>query len=267
MNLTRVYAIFIRQFYLIRDNPTRLFQMLVWGTVDIILWGFISKYLTSIAGPGFKFTFVFLGAVLIWDFLGRIMQGITMSFMEDSWARNFLNLFASPLSVSEYMLGLIMTSVFKSVLSFSVLLLVASMIFGFSVTTYGLSILSFLLILFLSGIALGILGVSIMLRWGPIAEWFIWPIPALISPFVGVLYPTSILPQWMQYVGQFLPPSYVFDGLRTIVAGGEFQTTAFLTGIVLALFYIVLAYIVFLRVYRRAVRTGLIVRYSAENIS
>ncbi|MFH0890606.1 MAG: ABC transporter permease, partial [Candidatus Liptonbacteria bacterium] len=254
MNLTRVYAIFIRQFYLLRDNPTRLFQMLVWGTVDIILWGFTSRYLTSIA-PGFKFALVFLGAVLIWDFLSRIMQGITMSFMEDTWTRNLLNIFASPISISEYMSGLIATSILKSVASFGVLLLVASAAFGFSAFSYGFSILAFLLILFLSGIALGILGTSIMLRWGPIAEWFIWPIPALMSPFVGVLYPASTLPHWMQQVGQFLPPSYVFDGLRSIVAGGEFHLGSFAIGIALAIFYIFIAYLIFLRVYRRAVRT------------
>ena len=30
-----------------------------------------------------------------------------------------------------------------------------------------------------------------MLRLGPAAEWFIWPIPALISPFAGVFYPLT----------------------------------------------------------------------------
>ncbi len=267
MNLKRVYAIFVRQFYLIRDNPTRIFQMLIWGTVDIILWGFTSQYLTTIAGPGPNFALVFLGAVLVWDFMSRTMQGITTSFLEDSWSRNFLNLFASPLSISEYLGGLVLISISKSVIGFAILLLVAGAIFGFSILAYGFSVLSFLFILFLSGIALGMLGVSMMFRFGPIAEWFIWPLPALISPFVGVLYPLSTLPGWMQSVGKILPPSYVFDGLRSIVAGGEFQATSFAMGVGLAIFYIIIAYIVFVMAYRRAVRTGIIVRYSAESLS
>ena len=45
----------------------------------------------------FNFVPALLGAVLLWDFLTRVMQGVTMAFFEDVWSRNFLNLFATPL--------------------------------------------------------------------------------------------------------------------------------------------------------------------------
>ena len=48
---------------------------------------------------------VLLGAVLLWDFFTRVMQGVTMAFFEDVWSRNFLNIFASPLSIPEYLGG------------------------------------------------------------------------------------------------------------------------------------------------------------------
>ena len=54
-------------------------------------------------------------------------------------------------------------------------------VFGFSITLYGLLIVPFLLILFLTGIALGIIGIAFVLRFGPSAEWFIWPLPAIIT--------------------------------------------------------------------------------------
>ncbi|MDP2598319.1 MAG: ABC transporter permease [Candidatus Liptonbacteria bacterium] len=267
MNPTRIYAIFIRQAYLIRDNPTRLFQTFIWITVDILLWGFVSKYLTAVAGSQFNFISVFLGAVLLWDFLIRVMQGITTSFFEDVWSRNFLNIFASPLSISEYITGLVLASVGTSVPGLILMLLLAAAVFGFSILIYGAPLLLFLAVLFLFGIALGILGVSIVLRWGPSAEWFVWPIPAVLSPFVGVLYPLATLPHWMQYIGQLLPPSYVFSGIRSIVDGGGVSVPMLAWGIVTSLAYIFLAYGVFVVVYRKAVRTGLIARYSAENVN
>jgi len=55
-----------------------------------------------------------LGGVLLWDFCTRIMQGVSTAFLEDVWSRNFLNLFASPLSISEYIAGLVITSVMTS---------------------------------------------------------------------------------------------------------------------------------------------------------
>ena len=267
MSIRRIYAIFLRQIYLVRGNATRFVQMFIWISVDIVLWGFISKYLSGVVGPGLNFVSVFLGAVLLWDFCIQVMQGITMSFFEDVWSRNFLNIFASPLRISEYIAGLVLTGIARSLLALTVMLGLAGIVFGLSVLIYGASLAAFLLILFLFGIALGILGVSLVLRLGPAAEWLIWPIPALLSPFVGVLYPLSTLPLWMQYIGHALPPSYVFTGVRTIVAGGTFSGSTLLLGFALSLVYIVAAYFIFRRVYRKAVRTGLLARYSAENVS
>ncbi len=46
--------------------------------------------------------------VFLWDFFIRIMQGVTMAFFEDVWSRNFLNIFATPLLISEYVAGLVL---------------------------------------------------------------------------------------------------------------------------------------------------------------
>jgi ABC-2 type transport system permease protein len=70
----------------------------------------------------------------------------------------------------------------------------------------------------------------------------------------------------MQGVSRFLPPSYVFEGLRAIVSGGTASGWALLAGGSLAVGYIVLAYWIFTKVYQGALRTGLIARYSAENL-
>ena len=75
------------------------------------------------------------------------------------------------------------------------------------------------MVLFLTGIALGIAAAALVLRLGPASEWLIWPIPMLVSPFAGVFYPVTVLPGWMQAIALILPPSYVFEGMRAVVAG------------------------------------------------
>jgi len=127
-----------------------------------------------------------LGAVLLWDFMVRIMQGVTLAFLEDVWTRNFLNIFATPLSIPEYVSGLVISSIATSSVGLVVMILLATLVFGLSFFIYGAMLVPFLAVLFLLGIALGILGSAIVLRLGPAAEWFIWPIPALLSPFAGV---------------------------------------------------------------------------------
>lgn len=267
MRLRRIAALILRQFYLMRGSPARVVPLFAWVGIDIILWGFLTRYLNTVSSASFDFVPALLGAVLLWDFLVRVLQGITTAFLEEVWSRNFMNLFASPLSIGEYVIGMVLTSLMTSSVGLVFMLVIASVMFGLSFLSYGLLLIPFLVVLLLFGVALGIFGTGIVLRFGPAAEWFIWPLPALISPFAGVLYPVSTLPVWMQYIARMLPPSYVFEGMRAIVLGHPVNRTGLLYGVILAMVFVALAYLWFASIYRYAVRQGLIARYSAESVS
>jgi ABC-2 type transport system permease protein len=257
----------LRYFYLLRGTPARWIPIFGWVAIDIVLWGFITRYLNSVTSSGLNFVPRLLGAVLLFDFFTRVMHGVAGVFLEDVWSRSFLNLFASPLTIPEYLLGLVVTSTATSLIGLVVMLVMASVLFGLSFFTYGLALVPFLLILFLFGIALGVTTSAMVLRLGPSAEWLVWPLPAVISPFAGVFYPISTLPHWMQYIGKLLPVSYVFEGLRTILSGGTVPVTPLLVGSGLGIAYVLLACWFFKRVFQHAVRTGILVRYSAESVS
>ncbi len=259
-----IQAIIYRYFSILRNSPDRVMGLYIWMFIEIVQWGFISTYLNEIVS-GFNAMSVFFGALLLSQFNTRIMLNINMTFFEDMWARNFLNMFASPIRVSEYLLGLVTCGVITSFIGLLLALAMALAIFGFSPLSYGLPLFGFVFILYLFGIALGILGCAIVLARGPSSEWFIWPIPALIIPFVGVYYPIRILPHWMQQFSVILPPRYVFENVRNVLTGQPFHLSDLAVGTALALVYLVLTSAIFLRVYRKAMRTGIIARYSAEN--
>jgi ABC-2 type transport system permease protein len=267
MKLRPIAGLVLRQFYLIRGSPVRMFPMVTWVAIDIVLWGFITRYLNAVSGSGVNFVPTLLGGVLLWDFCTRIMQGVTTAFLEDVWSRNFLNLFASPLSISEYITGLVITSVATSVIGLVVMLLLATGVFHLQFFTMGLPLLGFLLVLFVFGISLGIFASAMVLRYGPASEWLVWPLPALLSPFAAVFYPLAVLPHWMQWVSLALPPAYVFEGMRALLGGHAFPGIALLQGSLTAVIELLLAAYFYARVYRHAVRTGLLARYSAESVA
>ncbi len=267
MCFQRIFTIVLRQIYLIRGSFSRVFPLFAWIGVDMILWGFLTKYLNNVTRVDFNFVPALLGAVLLWDFFGRIMQGVTIAFFEDVWSRNFLNIFATPLLISEYVSGLILTSILTSLVGLIIMFVIAATFFHLSFFAYGLLIVPFLLVLFLFGISLGIFGSAIVLRLGPASEWFIWPIPAIISPFAGVLYPVSTLPGWMQAIAKILPPSYIFEGLRAAIRGEPVSGLSLFLAAILTLVFIFLAYRLFTMIYRNALKSGLIARYSAESVS
>jgi ABC-2 type transport system permease protein len=262
-----VIGVMLRYFYLLRGTPARWMPIFAWVAIDIVLWGFLTKYLNSVAASRLNFVSTLLGAVLLFDFFVRVMHGIAGVFLEDVWSRNFLNLFASPMTIPQYLLGLVAAATLTSVISLMVMLALATALFGLSFFSTGLALVPFLLILFLFGVALGVGTAAMVLRLGPAAEWLVWPVPAVISPFAGVFYPLSILPHWMQFIGHLLPVSYVFEGLRTIIAGGSVPATSLALGLGLAAVYVLLACWFFRRVFRYAVRTGILARYSAESVN
>lgn len=267
MKPQRLAAIALRQFYLFRGSTARVIPLFAWVTIDMVLWGFMTKYLSGVAGTRYHFVPALLGAVLFWDFLSRVMQGVTTAFFEDVWARNFLNVFASPITTAEYIGGLLVCSTGTSAVGLVVMVIVAGLAFGLSFAIYGAMLVPFLLVLFLFGMALGIVGNAIVMRLGPSSEWFVWPIPALLAPFAAVYYPLSTLPAWMRALSRLIPASYVFEGMRAIVAGRSFDATLFVAALALSVIYILAAYWLFARVFQYAVRTGLIARYSAETVS
>jgi ABC-2 type transport system permease protein len=147
------------------------------------------------------------------------------------------------------------------------MILLAIPLFGLSLFSYGVMLVPFLVVLFLFGVALGIAATAMVLRLGPSSEWLIWPIPAILSPLAGVFYPISVLPVPLQYVSRALPPSYVFENMRAILAGRPASFVDLAIATLLALLFVLAASLLWRKVYRDAIESGLLARYGAENIT
>lgn len=268
MNCKRIYAIFIRQYYLIKSNPIRLVSMFLWTIIDILMWGFISKYLTTFGQATFSIVTVLLGAIILWEMMSRIQQGIMTSFLEDTWTQNLINFFASPLKIKEYLSGLVLISLAQSTVGFVIMLILTGLIFGYNIFIMGIFILPFILILIVFAISVGIFVTGMILRFGTTAEWVAWPIPFLLSIVSGVYYPVSTLPSFLQLFSKIIPSSYVFESMRNLLAGGAFSSDLawnLSIGFVLAIAYLLIAYSFFIRVYKYNLNSGGIAKFNAEN--
>ena len=104
-----------------------------------------------------------------------------------------------------------------------------------------------------------------MLRFGPASEWLLWPLPALLSPFAAVFYPLATLPQWMQVdrARSAARPTCSKE-CAACSAARRIPARCLLQGAAVAAIELLLAAYFYGRVYRHAVRSGLLARYSAE---
>jgi len=235
-------------------------EIFYWPFLDLLLWGFISLYLVQYKKGLPNFVAFFLGALILWDILFRSQQGISVSFLEDVWARNLLNLFASPLRPTEYIVSLMLVSGVKIIIAATVMSLLAWIFYSFNIFLIGILLIPFILNLVIMGWAIGILTTSLILRFGQQAEVLAWGIAFLFQPISAVFYPVSILPSFLQTLARYVPASYVFEGMRSTISANSFPIKELLWSSGLNGIYIFIAFFVFHFVFKIVKKKGLLTR-------
>jgi ABC-2 type transport system permease protein len=214
----RISAIVMRYFFLHRRSVARVMEILFWPVMNLLVWGFVSNYLKGMALP--KTVLFLLGAVILWDVLYRSQQGITLAITEEFWVKNIINIFISPISIGELLSAICIVGIIKSVVTTVVLGFLAFFFYRFNLLDTGPSLVLFLGNLLLFGWAVGLFTMALIFRYGRAAEALIWGVPFFIQPISAVFYPVSVLPAWLQRIAYLLPSTYVFEGMRQVLATG-----------------------------------------------
>ena len=207
----------LRYLYLIRGSWPRLVELIYWPAVQVLIWGFITLFLVTKSTFFAQASGILLSAVLLWDVLFRAQLGVSLSFFEEMWSRNLGHLMVSPLRPHEFVLGLLIMSLVRTLIGFLPASLLAIAFFGISVYELGLTLVAFFANLAIMGWAIGIAVSGIVLRFGLGAEGFAWALVFALAPLCGIYYPLDILPHWAQAIAAWLPAAYIFEGMRAIL--------------------------------------------------
>ena len=259
MKFHRIYALSIRHLYLIKGSFPRILDLIYWPTIQIILWGFISKFFTMHSDYYNHTVGIILSAAILYDFLFRSSISFNMLFLEEIWSRNFTNLFVSPLKVSEIITALTLTALLRTLIGIVPAVLFASPFFGVSLFDLGPALFLLLLSLYFFGITLGLLVTSGLLRYGPAFENIAWSSLFLLAPLGCIYYPLTILPDWLQVIAKMLPLVYIFEEVRSILVSGSTNYSNILTALELNLIYFVSAIFVFYLAFYGARKKGTLV--------
>ena len=259
MNFNRIYGLFLRHFFLIRGSFPRILDLIYWPSIQIMLWGFISKFFSTYSDYYNNTVGVILTCAILYDFLFRSSISFNMLFLEEIWSRNFTNLFIAPLKVSEIITALTATALIRTLIGIVPAILLATPFFGVSIFTLGPALILLLLSLYAFGMTLGLLVVSGLLRYGPAFENVAWSSLFILAPLGCVYYPLSILPEWLQILAKGLPLVYIFEEARSILVNNVVNYKNIMTALALNLFYFVGAIIIFYLAFYGARKKGTLV--------
>lgn len=259
-----IHALITRYVLLYTRNPVRAFELFFWPIVQLLLWGFVTAFLQGQGGGDFpRFITFLVGGIILWDALFRAQQGVAISFLEDVWTRNLLNVFAAPVRMGEYLAATFGVGLLRVAVTAVVLGVIAGLAWSFDLLQFRASLVFFYANLMLFGWALGILSISLILRWGHGAESLAWAVPFMIQPFAAVFYPVATLPGWMQWIAWALPPSHVFEGMRAVLAGQGIAWSTLVIATVLNLLYLAAAGWLFAFTLAQARERGLLVKVTS----
>ena len=260
MKWHRVHALLARHLYLYRRSLPRIMEIFYWPFLDLVIWGFITLYLARYQKEVPGFVTFFLGALILWDMLFRSQQGITISFLEELWARNLMNLFASPLKLNEFLAATMVMSILKVTVVSIVMMISALLFYSYNVLAIGLWLIPFVVNLVITGWVIGVFTTSLIMRFGQEAEVLAWSMVFLFQPISCVFYPLEVLPGWLQPVAWANPAAHVFEGMRSVLAAGPAPWTNLLWAAGLNLLLLVTVVAWFYRTFAYCKEQGLLVR-------
>ena len=108
MKIHRIRAVMMRHGYEARRNFDRVTDTIYWPVLDIVMWGFFTIYLSNSNRLQPTVVSCLLGAIILWGTFYTFQRDMAVGFIDDLWCRNLINLFSTPLSVWEYLIGVIL---------------------------------------------------------------------------------------------------------------------------------------------------------------
>jgi ABC-2 type transport system permease protein len=260
MKLYRVGAIFVRHAFELRHNGNQLTNLVYWPVMNIVLWGFFTVYLRHSDRLQPSVVSCLLGAVILWGLFNAFQRDMALGFLEEVWAQNLVNLFGSPLSVPEYMTGLVAANLIKVAIGLVAESLVAWLFYRYNIFPSLPAFVPFLLNLMIFALIVSVVTSGLILRYSTKLQAMAWSFAGLLMPLSCVLYPLNALPGALRPLASMLPTTQSFEGMREVIDSGGFSMFHFTWALGLNVIYAGLAIAFFCWMFESARLRGLLVK-------
>lgn len=252
----RIMAIVRRHVLASYSRFDRLFNMLYWPFINIIIWGITSMWIQNISHEAHLAAMMLTGLVL-WQIVFRINIETAKGLYEELLDQNILNLFATPLTWFEWVAAMMIIGVLNLFLVLITSGATVWLLYGISLFDLGWSIIPFMLSLLLSAWFIGFFICGLLIYWGSKATDYLYTIGYVFSPFSAIYYPVSALPLTVQKISNVLPTTPIFEAMRELLKTGSYSSSFLIKSFTLNIFYLGCGLIFFYYQFERSRAKGL----------
>jgi ABC-2 type transport system permease protein len=212
-----------RNWYLVKRYAWWELAFFLWTVANTLSIVFIAKGVEAAGGTVNvnELTTVLLIGAVIWAYLGIIFEILTETVAWERWEGTIEYTFMAPLSRPVHLIGMGLFAVAYGVVRAALLFGVVAVFFSLHMPDANFA--SALLILAIASVSF--IGIGMMTAVLPLISpekgsqlGFI--AQGLLLVVSGVYYPTSVLPQWMQWLSTISPATYALRGIRAAILDG-----------------------------------------------
>lgn len=255
MKLNHLYAFSLRHLYPLRRDFDLLSDMLYWPMIDTLLWGITSIWLGQTGGSTVVSSI--LTSLILWNVIWRSQSEISRNLIDEIWNNNLVNLFSTPLTLSEWITGVLLLSIGKTVFTISALTLLIFFLYSVNILAIGWWLIPFLACTMMTGWWVGFISAGIVIRWGPKVQTVIWTLPGILLPFSVVYFPLSLLPTFLQPISYLIPTTYIFESMRSVLLTGQLNSNYLAISVGLNVIYLGISLLWFKKSFDWSLKHGL----------
>lgn len=262
--LRELGAFFWRDLAIARTYRTVFILEAIEALFGVAMFYYVARFVDSpqlqhaLPQGGSYFAFSLIGFVFL-DYLNAAMDTFDRSIEEARDAGTLEHLLVTQTSLPVILAGSAAYPFAVTTLRIAVYLAWGAVLFGFPLREANwIAVLAVLLATLLAFSGLGILSASYLLLFkrGNPAKWFLLGVSGVAG---GMLFPISVLPDWLQLVAKLNPVTYALEAMRDALLGGAGFATVWRPLAVLLVFAAVLlplSMLVFSWSLRRTKTTG-----------
>ncbi len=266
-------AVFHREWTIFKRYPSWIVALFIWPLIFPAAYILSSRALAGPDGSGLVLFqqaagtadvigFIGIGTT-IWMWQNVVLWNVGFALRQEQLRGTLESNWLSPTWRFSFLLGSTLTQLISMAIFMAVAALEFTLLLGVHFNGNPLLILLMMLAAIPSIYGLGFAFASLVIT-AKEANAFVFLVRGVVMIFCGITFPISVLPGWMQAISQWLPPTYIINGVRdAALKGADFQALLpnLIPLLVFGVVWLGIGYGLFNFMERRARRTGAIGQY------
>jgi ABC-2 type transport system permease protein len=272
-DLRALWAVVTREWTIFVRYPSWIIAMVIWPLIFPMMYILTARALSGVDGSGMQ---VFTQTTGVSNFIGYIVVGTTVWMWQNVvlWDVGFglrkeqmrgtlESNWLSPTWRFAYLLGQSGPQLISMFVFIGMTAIEFGLLFGVRLNGNPWLVLLMFLVSVPAIYGLGFAFASVVIT-AKEAHTFVFLVRGLVMIFCGITFPVTLLPEWMRFIADWLPQTYMIHAMRT-AAFSNASITDLLPDIrallLFGTFWLTLGYILFVNMERRARITGAIGQY------